>query len=163
MTQALRMRTPPANTDRPSNGATQNSGPPALCLRSPRPTERKAFRGLINRLPSSKPRLSPCGVSVFSCPQSARKRPALVRILLLLSFRKPTAIQFSGSRKHALSPHHAARPQSRCRAEILSGRARIEGGPSRRQRQGEIHAGVFVCRRGRRTAERIQGTRRTAG
>src|SRR5882672_12241991 len=81
--------------------------------------------------------------------QSARKRPALVRILLLLNAPKPTAISSisQGSKKHALSPHHAARPQSRCRTEILSGCAGVEGGPPRRQRQGEIHAGVFVRRR----------------
>ena len=45
MTQTLRMRIPPANIDRPSNGAIQNSGPPALCVRPRR-------RGSWNEKPS---------------------------------------------------------------------------------------------------------------
>src|SRR6185437_4998002 len=72
--------------------------------------------------------------------------------------------KYQGARKHALPSHHAARPRSRCRAEILSGRPGIEGGPPHRQRQGEIHAGVFVRGRGRAPAEEFtQDTRRAAG
>src|SRR4029077_7995692 len=69
-----------------------------------------------------------------------------------------------GSKKHALSPHHAARAQSRCRAEILSGCAGAEGGPPHRKRQGPLYAGVSVrARRYRNAEETAADARRAAG
>src|SRR6266480_4999943 len=76
---------------------------------------------------------------------------------------KPISSIYPGRQEHALSPHHAARPQPRQRAEILPGCAGIEGSPPRRQRQGEIHPGVPVRPRRRRPAESRQGARCAAG
>ena len=65
MTQMLRTQILPTNTDHPSSEAIQKSTP-GLGLGPRRgPKERKAFRGLINRLPGSKPRSCPRGVFAF--------------------------------------------------------------------------------------------------
>jgi hypothetical protein len=72
MTQTLRMRIPPANIDRPSNGAIQNSGLPAtrparfvLEATTPRPMERKALARLINRLQAQNPAHARAGFLLF--------------------------------------------------------------------------------------------------
>jgi hypothetical protein len=67
MTQMLRIRIPPANTERRSNGAIGRTWPTRFVLEAAtRPMERKALRGFIIRLPGSKPRSRPCGVFAFS-------------------------------------------------------------------------------------------------
>src|SRR5712664_1195174 len=166
MTRMLRTRTIPTNTDRPSNNAIQEiqlsrwvsdtafferiRAASSLCLR-PCP------RGRWNEKPSEdlsidfQPKAPLVPVRGFCLlGTTGMRRPALIRILLLLSARETNRDFFNiaGSKKHALSPHHAARAQSRCGAEILPGRLGAERGSPRRQRQGEIHAGVSVRRRG---------------
>src|SRR5580698_160103 len=80
------------------------------------------------------------------------------------TIRPAKSANVQGSKKHALSPHHAARSQSRRRAEILPGRARPEGGPPHRQREGKIHAGVPVRRAGHAPAgETAEDARGAAG
>src|SRR5437660_846725 len=69
-----------------------------------------------------------------------------------------------GSNNHAIPSHHAARAQSRCRAEVLPGCAGAEGGAADRERQGAFHAGVPVLvRRPRGAEEAAADARRAAG
>jgi hypothetical protein len=66
MTQMLRIRIPPANTERRSNGAIQRIWPARFVLEAAtRPMERKALRGLIIRLPSSNPAHARAGFLLF--------------------------------------------------------------------------------------------------
>src|SRR5712664_336802 len=101
---------------------------------------------------------------VTTCPQFAQTTARALRLLLLRFRTQSQSLRYiQGDRKHALSPHHAARPQPRQCAEILPGCVGIERSPPRRQRQGEIYAGVPVRPRRRGPAENRQGTRRAAG
>ena len=66
MMQMLRIRIPPANTERRSNGAIRRTWPTRFVLEAATlPMERKALRELIIRLPGSKPRSCPCGFLLF--------------------------------------------------------------------------------------------------
>jgi len=65
-TQMLRIRIPPANTERRSNGAIGRTWPTRFVLEAAtRPMKRKALRGLIIRLPGSNPARARRGFCFF--------------------------------------------------------------------------------------------------
>lgn len=77
MMQTLKIRIPPANTERRANGAIQRTRPARFVREAAtRPMERKVLGGLIIRLPGSKPRSRPCGVFAFSWRHSVADREA---------------------------------------------------------------------------------------
>jgi len=75
---------------------------------------------LPQKAPLPQAGLSPAGNTPGTTPPRDAPLPSS-RFCLLLNFRKPASDLFfkflRGVRKHALPPHHAARAQSRCRAE----------------------------------------------